>query len=444
MSIGPIGGLISGLDSQTLIQQLMAIERQPIRMLEARQERVQQQSNIFSTINNRLSALQNAAKDLLAVGAFDQKSSVSSEDGVATAVASASAASGTYQIVVNQLAAAHRAASARHDDIAEALELTGSFEINGIEIEVSEEMSLADIRDAINAADAGVRATIVDNHLVLESEETGEANKMAVADTAGAVLQDLGVIDGTGEFVNELQEAQDAQFTVNGLTVTRSANTFDDVVDGVTFNLHGVGTAAITVSQNVDAVMKRISAFVDAYNNVRSYLASQTAKEAPLQGDSLAIRLHSSLRSQLTDPVDAPFDLNQLAVIGITTDREGRLSIDEDRLRAALEQDGDAVRDLFAARANLDGFDGVAARVEAFVSAYTQSGGILSNRQQMFTRQIESLTVSIEQYEDRLVMRERHLVQQFAAMEQALLQLEGQQVALAGFISQMAGSSSSR
>src|SRR5690606_18517127 len=147
------------------------------------------------------------------------------------ATAGPSAAVGTYEVVVTKLAKAHRIAS---DDLeadpSDDLGLSGSFTINGKQVTISSGMSLNDIRDAINQAGAGVRATVIGSTLVLESEESGADHAMELVDSAEGVLKSLGLLDDGDSVKHVLQEAQDAEFSINGVNLTRSSNTISDAV----------------------------------------------------------------------------------------------------------------------------------------------------------------------------------------------------------------------
>src|SRR5690606_2049611 len=122
----------------------------------------------------------------------------------------------------------------------------------------------------------------------------------------GGPLADLGLLDGAGFMKNELQAAQDAEFNVNGIDVTRGSNTISDAVSGVTFELKSVGSAAITISRDTQNTIAKVKAFVAQYNSTQDFLADKTAQDAILQGDSTLIRLQSTIRLRAMDSLDVP------------------------------------------------------------------------------------------------------------------------------------------
>lgn len=436
-----ISGIASGIDTDALIQQLLAIERRPLVYMEDQIKRLQLQSDGLRDVNTRMSNLETKLSSLVSLSTFNAKAVKSSDEDVAKATAGPSAAVGTYEVVVTKLAKAHRIAS---DDLeadpSDDLGLSGTFTINGKQVTISSGMSLNDIRDAINQAGAGVRATVIGSTLVLESEESGADHAMELVDSAEGVLKSLGLLDDGDSVKHVLQEAQDAEFSINGVNLTRSSNTISDAVQGVSFTLTGEGTATITIEQNVDGAFDAIKAFVEQYNSVQTFINSITAKGEVLQGNSTILRLQSSLYSLVSGFVSAPADAKyrSLAQIGITVGRNGNLSIDESALRKALEENPDEVRALFAATADKDGYDGVAVRLRDFVRAYTQSGtGILASQGNSYREQMDALRESMERFEERLKLREQALRRQFTEMERVLASMQNLSNALAGQIIQL-------
>lgn len=438
-----ISGIASGIDTDALIQQLLAIERRPLVYMEDQIKKLQLQSDGFRDVNTRMSNLETRLSSLVSLSTFNAKAVKSTAEDVVKASAGPSAAVGTYEVVVTQLAKAHRIASDDHGDVTSSLGLDGTFTINGEQVTIDSDMSLNDIRDAINAAGAGVKATVIGGTLVLERGESGASNAIELVDSdagPGGVLKALGLLDGGNAVKNELQAAQDAVFTINGVALTRSSNTVNDAVQGVTFTLAGEGTATITIEQDVDGALSAIRAFVEQYNSVQTFINSVTAKGEVLQGNGTILRLQTSLYSLVSGFVNAPAGAKYrtLAQIGITVGRNGNLTIDESVLRKALEENPDDVQALFAATADRDGYDGVAVRLRDFVRAYTQSGtGILASQGASYREQMDALREAMDRFEARLKMREESLRRQFTEMERVLASLQNLSNALSNQIVQM-------
>lgn len=438
-----IGGIASGIDTDGLIELLLAVERRPLVLMEDQIKKLQLQSDGFRDVNTRLSNLETRLSSLVSLSTFNAKAIKSSKEEVATASASPSASVGTYEVEVTQLAQKHRIASEAQTDATSALGLSGTFTINGVDVTIDAGMSLNQIRDAINEAEAGVRATVIGTTLVLESEESGADNAIELVDSdsgASGLLKSLGLLDAANAVQNELQAAQDAEFKVNGVLLASSSNTVSDVVEGVSFTLAGVGSTTITIEQDLDSVIGAIRGFVDQFNSVQTFIKSVTEKDAVLQGNGTILRLQASLYSLVSGFVDVPsdFEYRALSYIGISIDRNGNLSIDEDALRKALEANPEQVRALFTATADEDGYEGVAVRLREFVRGYTQSGtGILASQGASYREQMDGLRESMERFQQRLELREKHLRRQFTEMERVLASMQNLSMALGSQITQM-------
>lgn len=295
---------------------------------------------------------------LTAVGGVDTDStlSVSAEAGAET---------GSYSITVQQLATAHKVASGSYSSSSSDLSLAGSFTLGveggtSVTVEITEDMSLSEIADAINdeSSTSGVKATVLkvsdsSYQLILTSSETGKT--ITVGDTDG-VLESLGLIDGEGAFADELQTAQDAIFTVDGVSITRSTNDIDDVIDGVTFYLYsatGDGESiTVEIGQNLSDIKTAVTTFVDAYNAYREWAILQqqvstsggASSDSVLFGDATIRSINQQIGSALTFSLDEA----SLSAIGLSFDENNYLEYDEDTLDDVLLEDPDLVQQLFA------------------------------------------------------------------------------------------------
>ncbi|MGQ3344558.1 flagellar filament capping protein FliD [Bosea sp. (in: a-proteobacteria)] len=280
---------------------------------------------------------------------------------------------GSYDIQILQLAKAHKIAGSTQASKSEDLGLSGVMSLGvvdgeAVELTITDTMSLADIADAINAEseETGVQATVLrvsdsSYRLVLSGVETGEtiaANAVAGDD----VLAALGLTDSDGAFADVLQEAQDAMLTLDGITVTRSSNNIDDLLDGVTLHLYQTTqddpdtdsdvSITLEVGADVSSAKEAIQALVDAYNAFRDFVATQqtlasdgtVAEDAVLFGDGTMRSATLSVYSALT----ATIDDESMALIGLSFDSDGTLVVDEDTLDNALLDDLDTVKALLS------------------------------------------------------------------------------------------------
>lgn len=418
-------GIASGLNTSELIKQLMQIERRPVVLLEQRVQTYQQRMDAWRDVNMRLASLETKLSDLLLRSAYEARKATSTDQEVVTASANNSAAPGTYEIEVLALARSHRVVS---DRLEEDLPLgladgeSKSFTVNEATITVEAGDTLQTIADKLNAAeDAKVTATVIDNRLVIEGKETGV--ELHFSDSDG-VLQALGILKADGSQTT-IQAPQHARVKVNGIEIERPSNEVE-VVEGVTFTLRGEGTAVITVAKDVSGAVAKIKDVVDQLNSAMDFMSSRLAKDGILQGDATLVRLQSSLRLAFMDRADTGGKLTTLSEIGITFTREGRAELDESKLREALEEDAHGVYLLLAGSGEGDEGLGIARRARDLIRGYTQTGGVIQGRREMFEAQIASAKESIERMEERLERQEERLYRQFTAMEQALASLQTQ------------------
>lgn len=442
-----IGGLGTGLDTNLIIQQLMEIERGPINLLQDQQSKIQADLSAWQTVESNLNTLQQSVDGLSDI--FNQMTTIVNNPDIVNVTADSTATPSTYNLDVIQLAQAHTIASDPQIDSTSALGLSGTFQINGVDITVNTTDSLTDIQSIINnTSGTGVNATIIDNQLVLKSNLTGTANEITLIDDSGTnILQSLGLLDGTESIKNELLAPKDAQFTLDGLNITRSSNEITDVIEGVTLDLKNLGSTQFAVNKDIDGMIERIKDLVDAYNNTADKLNSLTENDGKLQGDLTLNQIKYKLRRNLTDPINTTSSINQLALIGITTDRYGKVSVNETELRDALTNNFSDVKALFFAQQSTDGYSGIIERLDNYLSIVLDTTGPVNGTQDMLQERIDDIDEQIESLEYRMDLREKTLRQQFIAMEKAVALMNNQmawlQSQIASLYSSLTSSSAS-
>ncbi|CEP68886.1 Flagellin hook, IN motif [Moorella glycerini] len=462
-----ISGLASGLDTDTLIKQLMDIERIPLTRLQQRKSQYNLEKNAWHDVYVRISSLWNTLGDLKLASTFNSFKATSSNEAALTATADSNAVPASYEIDITQLAKPETVASSSQVSTADNVSLglpAGKLYINFDDgtskqryIDVDSNSTLQSIVEAINivpptTSDPGagdiVTASIVDHKLVITSKTSGSGVSISFSDDAsGAITDKLYLTSPT-----EIQRGQDAQFSVNGLAVTRSKNTVDDVIQGVTLNLKGVTNGAVNlqIASDTQRAIDAVNAFVAQYNSVMDFIATKLGDKGDLQSDPTLMAIQEKLRqlaSGIVSGVTGPY--KSLQDIGISTgevvgsgtltfDRSGKLTINTDKLTAALEKDADAVYQLFY---NNSGTGGVAVSFDIYLtflikgtgnSTYTK--GILVAQEDAAQNIIDDIDDQIARMEDRLAMKEEQLRRQFTAMEQALAALQSQGNWLAGQI----------
>lgn len=385
-------GIGSGLDVNGIVSQLMAAERQPLTALIKQEAVYTQKLSAFGQVRGALASFQGALQDLGSGSKFQALSATASDATVLSASASGTATPGSYQIEVSQLAQQQKLASSGYattDAVVGSGTLTiqfgtydsglNSFTANAdkatksIAIDPANN-TLAGIRDAINAANAGVTATIVNdgstagNRLVLTSADSGAANslKISVTDDDGNGLDGSGLsalaynptaAAGSGKNLGQVAAAQDALLKIDGIAVKQSTNTVKNAIDGVTLNLvqTNVGKAlTLTVSRDIKTVTDAVQAFVNAYNNANGTLKKLTAFNGPgaqngiLLGDSTARTIQTQMRGLLNTSVDSGGALTTLSQIGVSFGSDGTLSLDSAKLNTAINTNFDGIAALFA------------------------------------------------------------------------------------------------
>jgi flagellar hook-associated protein 2 len=354
-------GLGSGLDVNSIVSKLMEVEQRPLAALDTKEARYQAQLTAFGSLKGALTALQGTMQNLSAATRFQGVTAKAADPAIFTATAAATAAAGTYTVSVANVAQSHVLAAGGVADMHTASS-TGTLTLqvgSGAAVQVTLDASnntLAGLRDAINAAQAGVTATIVNDgsaspyRLVLTAEATGAANTIQVTNnlTAGE-LHDAVAASG------QVRPPLDAALTVNGVPVTSATNTVTDAVAGVTLNLLKDGATTFTVSRDTAAVQAAVASFVKAYNDVNTTVASLTAynpatKQAgALLGDATVRHIQTRLRSTLTQALsDTGGSLTVLSQAGVSFQKDGSLALDSAKLTAAINDHFPDLASLFS------------------------------------------------------------------------------------------------
>ncbi len=300
------------------------------------------------------------------------------------------------------------------------------------------------MRDKINAANAGVTASIVTDQTGFArrstSSATGEANGFQVAatdaDGNGLDAQGLSALaydPSAGTSATSLTQAgADATLTVNGLAIRSASNTLTDVVEGLTLTLAKTTSAPVQigVTQDSGAIKQAIQTFVSAYNDLASTLGKATKYDTTtkvagaLQGDSTAVTLQRQLRNMLTASSGASSVFTTLSQAGLEMQQDGTLKINDGKLSSALGNLGELKR-LFA-NADIDGNganDGIAVQLRKFGDAVLGADGMLTTRAAGLSAKLASNTQDQDKLNDRLADTEARLRAQYTALDSKMATL---------------------
>lgn len=441
-------GLISGIDTASIVDQLVALESQPITLLKSQQSAVRSQVSQLGDIISKLSAVQTAAQDLGTSGVLATR--VDSSNDAFTATTGTGALAGRYAVRVDQLAQASKwrtaaFASSTSGVLAGTLQLSvkgTTYPATG-PITITDGESLADVAYAIRQSGAPVSATILTgwdavagkqvSYLSITARDTGydptgaSSSALSVQFTAGS---------GTGQDPGfaETQAAQNARFNVDGVDYVRQSNVVTDALPGVTLALKsgGSGTPPIgtpedlVLSTDADATQAKLQKFVDAYNSAMSLVQRQLAvtkdtdRSSTLAGDSSIRALQGRLQSILTHVVSGLPGVRTLADLGVKTARDGSLSIDPTTFSAALARDPTAVDALFSTKTN-----GLSDFVTALVTQQTDvTSGVLTAHRNGLNARIAAMDDQAATMQRRVDAYKASLVAQFTAMESTLSNLK--------------------
>lgn len=466
-------GIGSGLDSNSIVSQLVALEKQPLKMLQAKANVVQARMSAFGQIQSQFAALSDVVSRIAAPGSWTGRSASSSNNGSATISASTAAQATSFSLDVDVLAQAQSVSSGTMTAGAAvgAGTLTlrlGSWSAGGaaftaasgsadVPITISATDTVSDIATKINAANAGVTATAfndgTNDRLLIKSNSTGVTGgfRIQATDADGTNADDAGLsrlafdpatlnpatsttfgMAGAGIPV---QYGQDAKARINGLAVTSSTNTLSSNIPGVTINLTattttGYGTpgevkASISMSVRNDTApaVKNVQDFVKAYSTLSQTLSDMTKYDAasqtagPFQGDSVIVGIQNVLRSMLGATSGAGGVYQRLSDVGVQIQRDGSLSIDSVKLGAAANN-GDALQQLFTVDNKNPLTNGFAVKFAAFAKgAMDSSSGTLNNEAKALQRQLDTNSKEQDKVNQRASDVETRLKKQYSALD---------------------------
>ncbi len=421
-------GLGSGLDTNAIVRQLVAIERLPIQNLQTRRGTEQRRLDLVGQLGDLVKALKSKAEDLATPEEFFAFSAQISDEGAATITTDSNAAQGTHTLDVQRLAATDRwafdAVNSRDENLSGVDGEQISFKVGTTDYTLTvdpDNSSLDDIASQIGEMTSGaVTASVVNTgtessptyQMVLASEGSGEEGRLT--DIFSNIGQSSGLpgagVEGTPLTIaysspdangdatssNNITVGNDALAEVNGLLVRRATNSFTDVIEGVTMDLRSTTDepAIITIEPDRTAVRERIDGFVTAYNEVIDFVGKQNtftpaededgegATGGLLFGDSILASVKRALQRSLFRPdIDTVTNdtegYSTLSLVGLEQDRDGRLSVNSAVFDEKFADNLPALMDLFA---DTDGFDNGDAEpnTPGYYTDTTADGGLMN------------------------------------------------------------------
>ncbi|WP_278361727.1 flagellar filament capping protein FliD [Stutzerimonas kunmingensis] len=454
-----ITGIGSGMDIDAMVGALVSAEKAP---KEAQLNRLESATttkiSALGTLRTALSSFQTALKDLNDIKLFENRSAKSSNTDLLTATASKTAQSGTYSVKVEQLATGSKTATAA---LASDFKTTAAGTLTvkvgsgeGIEVAIGADASLEDVKNALNAAlkDSGVSANLLTDpstgktRLVMSSSTTGAGEDVSISASAG--LNSLAIDTenkATPDAGGVLERAQNAKFSIDGLAMESKTNKVEGAIPEVTLDLVAADdkkAITVTVAQDQGGVTANIKKFVDAYNNLIKTTNSLTRVTkvgddgkpltGGLVGDSSVRSILSGIQNELIS-VGGGDGVRMLSDLGITTQKDGTLGIDDKKLGTALENNFDAVGQFFT------GDTGLMKRLDNRVDGFNQTGGTLAQR----VSGLEVTNADIKAQREKLTLRiesiSARLYSQFNAMDTMVAQLSSTSSWLESTLSSLPG-----
>jgi flagellar hook-associated protein 2 len=428
-------GIGSGLNIESLVTQLMQAESTPLTQLQAKESSYKSKLSAFGTLKSAISSFQTAVKSVTGTS-LAALTAASSDETImkASTPAGGGATAGSYAIEVSKLATNDKLSSAGIDPTKIFSPANSSMTItvgSGKSVNIPlDDFSLSGLASAINGADAGVTATVINdgtmNHLVVAAKDTGSANTVKIAATG-----DVAQFDNTDPKTTTMswqQKAGDAEFTVDGMKVVKPSNTVTDAIKGVTLNLAktNVGAAVnVTIAKDSDTIKKNVQGLIDAYNKIASTVNNLTSYNtstktgAVLNGDSSARGILTQLRSELGKATSDAGDLKNLSDIGIVFQRDGTLMLEKpDKLQKAIDTNFDNLSKLFSSTS------GVGTRLTALTTDMLGSKGVIQTRTDGINDTLKRMSDQESTIQDRLTQTEARYRKQFNALDTSMANMK--------------------
>lgn len=434
-------GIGSGLDVNSIITQLMAIEQQPLKKLQSAETTIQTQISEVGKIKSALSKFRDVAAKLASSDFWKQTTGTSSSSAVGVTTSS-TASPAQFDVEVSSLAkaqaiAAPAVASSSTTLGAGTLSIQRSGGGTAVDVTIEATDTLAGIRDKINAAGAGVTASILTDasgaRLMMRATASGTDNAFSTT-VSGTGLDGLTFNAATQTGGATLaQPAANLAATVNNLPVSSASNTLTDVLDGVTLTMSAetVGPVTINVAADNDALTKTLNDFASAYSDLSKLIVTDTKYDAAskkagtLQGDSSIVGLQNRLRSMIGASSGASSAYARLSDVGFEMQQDGSLTVNSSKLDKAIAN-LPQLKALFSnsslTDANLDGFG---KRFRVMASDVLGIDGALTSRSTGLTDKLTRNQKSQDAMEARLAQTQKRLEAQYSALDAKLGSLNG-------------------
>ncbi|HEY1098373.1 MAG TPA: flagellar filament capping protein FliD [Myxococcota bacterium] len=420
------GGLASGLDTASIIDSLVTLQKAPITKIENRMTAVKVRVSALSTISSQLKSLDAALTTLQSSGT--RASTISSKNTSFTATTTTGAVPGRFNVQVEQLATAAKARSALlSSETAPVNGSTLSFSIDGTttDIEIEDGTPLNEVAEKLNGAGLPITAAVLfdGEKAVLSVSRTSTGHTVGSdPSTALSITETVTGSGGSSLGLAVTSEAKNTVAQIDGMRFERQSTRLVGAIPGVTIEATAEGSnETVVVAEDNAGTKDRLQKFVDAYNAVAKSLQGElnlkpeTDRSKTLAGDTTLRLLQGQLQRTISTQAGGSnvggLGLQTLADIGLKSNRDGTIAIDQGTLTKALERDGAGVDRLFAKTS------AIASGVNDLVKNFTGTDGIISKKTTAYGQETTRLTDDKVRKEARLAVFREQLVRQFTAME---------------------------
>jgi flagellar hook-associated protein 2 len=421
----------SGLDVEDLIGRLVAIRNQSVTALQTRQQQINQASSTVSAFTTRLSTLSRAARSLDSTSEFNATTATSSDATYVAATSSGGVVPGAYTVAVSRLASEQRTRSNTFASSTDPIGLSGTLDFtigagSPVSVTVNTTDTLNDVAARISASGARINASVIydgsNYRMLVRGLDSGDANTITFSESTPALTASLGLSTPA----NAYQAAQDALFTVDGISMRRTTNQVTNAIPGVTLALARTTASDVRINVATDpaAIKSKVQAFVTAYNDVvtASHTAtgfgSTRASNPVLAGDwSFRSSLQRLSRLVGSSVPGTSGSYTTLASVGVRLQNNGSLQIDDAAFSAAVAADPLAVSKVFVTDVGI----GATGLMDSFATAITDLSGNTNStmlvRGATLSSQSQTLSVRIRREQDSVTAYSQTLRSQFAVME---------------------------
>ncbi len=437
----------------TLYDGLESAEQTRLTPITQQQTSYKAKLTAWGVVQTALTKLQTAADALKNTSAI-ASAKVSSTNTAFSAKLANNATAGTYSVEVSQLAASQSLlspkASSKDADLGDSslssrtITITQPGQKDPMTVTLaSDKTSLADVRDAINAKQGSVTASIIkadDNsyYLSLTSRDSGVANAMTIStnDSELAKYISYDAANGANSAMTQQVQAKDAIVKINDITITRSSNTITDAPEGVTLSLTKTNVGSpetLSVVKDNEPMTAAIQAYVDAYNSLQTTIGNQTKYTAvdqgstsqstsngDLLGDGTLRNIQTRLRSQLSTS-QGTGAISTLSQMGITQDLNGKLTVDSTKLTKALNESPTDVLSFLSGDGKTTGF---ATQSSSLLKSILASDGSLQNATDGINKSLKQLSEKYDQVNNQITATMARYKAQFTSLSTLISSLD--------------------